>query len=182
MKSPEYSPETTKENGAEKPPVLYHGTLRNDIEEFNPRRGPERPDEGAKVYASPYFEIAAQSMANKFVSNGGIVNGRKFICIPMSREEFIAQDKGGTVYTFPSESFKINTDKGFGGDKEWVSETSVKPIGKIEFPSLLEKMLEQGTEVYFIKPEMIPEITKAQDENSKDLEVLLRSMAQEQKS
>lgn len=176
MRSPECNPETTKENGAEKPPVLYHGTIRNDIEEFNPYRAPERPDESAMVYASPDFEIAAQSMANKFVSNGGIVNGRKFVCIPMSREEFITQDKGGTVYTFPSESFEINTGKGFGGDKEWVSETAVKPIEKIEFPSLLGKMLEQGTEVYFIKPEMVAEITKAQDGDPKELEDLLGTL------
>lgn len=163
----------------EKPPVLYHGTIRNDIEEFNPRRTPEMSDAGPMVYASPDFEIAAQSMANKFVSNGGILNERKFICIPMSREEFVSQDKGGTVYTFPSESFTPNTGKGLGGDKEWISETSVKPVEKIEFPSLLEKMIEQGTEVYFIKPEMVAEITKAQDGDPKELEALLGTMTPE---
>lgn len=159
----------------EKPPLLYHGTINGDIEEFEPRSAIERPEEEPAVYASPDLEIAAQSMANKFVSNGGILNGRKFVCIPMTREEFIAQDRGGTIYVFPSDSFEIN--KGIGlGDKEWVSKSPVKPKEKIQFPSLLETMLKQGTEVYFIEPELVPTITKAQDGDPEELEKLLAGL------
>ncbi len=162
----------------EKPPFLYHGTINDDIEEFEPRSAPERPDENPAVYASPDLEIAAQSMANKFVSNGGILNGRKFVCIPITREEFIQQDHGGTVYVFSSDSFEIN--KGIGlGDKEWVSKTPVKPKEKIQFPSLLETMLKQGTEVYFIKPEMVPVINKAQADDPQELENILAGLKSE---
>ncbi|MEJ0053757.1 MAG: hypothetical protein WDN10_03500 [bacterium] len=165
-------PKLNQSESKEKPPVLYHGTANGDIKEFEPRSAAERPDEEPAVYASPDREIAIQSMANKFVTNGGIVNGRKFVCIPMTREEFIEQDHGGTVYSFPSDSFEIN--KGIGlGDKEWVSRTTVKPRGLERFPSLLAAMLKQGTEVYFIKPEMVSVISKAQDSDPEELERLL---------
>ena len=159
----------------EKPPFLYHGTINGDIEEFEPRSAIERPDEEPAVYASPDLEIAILSMANAFVSNGGILNGRMFACIPMTREEFGAHDRGGTVYVFRSDSFEINEGRGLQ-DKEWVSKTPVKPTGKIQFPSLLEIMLKQGTEVYFIEPELVPVITKAQDGDPEELEKLLAGL------
>lgn len=159
----------------EKPPFLYHGTIRGDVEEFEPRSAINRPNEEPAVYASPDLEIAIQSMANKFVSNGGIVNGRRFVCIPMTREEFMVQDHGGTVYVFPSDSFEVN--KGIGlGDKEWVSKKPVKPKEKIHFPSLLEAILNQGTEVYFIDPELVSLITEAQYGNPEDLENILAGL------
>jgi hypothetical protein len=167
--------ERTKIVEKEKPPFLYHGTTDDSIVEFEPRGAEERSDEDPAVYASPDFEIAAQSMANKFVSNGGILNGRKFVCIPMSREEFMQQDRGGIIYKLPSDSFDMNYGKGFGGNKEWISKTAVKPVSHEKFPSLLQKMLEQGTEVYFIQPEMISVITKAQD-NPQELEAILASL------
>lgn len=160
----------------EKPPFLYHGTLDGSIAEFEPRGAQERPDEELAVYASPDFEIAAQSMANSFVSNGGILNGRKFVCIPMTREEFLEKDHGGVIYKLPSDSFDINEGKGFGGDKEWISKTAVKPLSHERFPSLLQKLLEQETEVYFIEPGMVPVITEAQNDPEK-LEVILAGLA-----
>lgn len=173
--------ESNQNESKEEPPVLYHGTVNGDIEEFEPRSAVERPDEEAAVYASPDLEIAVQSMANKFVTNGGIVNGRKFVCIPMTREEFVAQDQGGTVYVFPSDSFEINAGIGLG-DKEWVSKTPVRPKDKIRFPSLLETMLKQGTEVYFVAPELLPTISKAQDGDPKELEKLLATLEVEKRA
>lgn len=163
----------------DKPPFLYHGTINEDIEEFEPRSAPERPEEDPAVYASPDLDIATQSMANKFVSNGGIVDGIKFVCIPMTREEFMREDKGGTVYVLPNNSFNMNNGLGLG-EKEWISKTPVKPIKKIKFPSLLEKMIAQGTRVYFIKPEMIPIITQAQDGDPQELKNTLRGLESEQ--
>ena len=171
----EFEPKLNSNESEEKPPLLYHGTINGGIKEFKPRSATERPGEEPAVYASPDREIAVQSMANKFVSNGGILNGRKFVCIPMTREEFIAQDHGGTVYVFSSDSFYINTGKGLG-DKERVSKTPVKPMEEIRFSSLLETLLEQGTEVYFIEPELVPTITKAQDGGPEELEKLLAGL------
>lgn len=163
----------------EAPPFLYHGTIDNSIEEFTPRSADNRPTEKPAVYASPDKEIAVQSMANKFVSNGGIVNHRKFVCIPMTKEEFLKQDKGGIIYALPGESFKPNHGKGFGGDKEWISTEPVKPKDKIKIPSLLESLIKQGTEVYFIDPTMIPIITEAQDTSTEKLEEVLAGLKPE---
>ena len=160
----------------ENPPFLYHGTTEEKIEEFEPRSAVERPDEKPAVYASPDMDIAIQSMANKYVSNGGIVNGRKFVCIPMSKEDFLKVDHGGYIYKLPGESFKPNKQKGFGGDLEWVSATSVKPVEKIKIPSLLESLKEKDVEVYFIDKEMISVIEKAQNGKPEKLEELLDSL------
>jgi len=130
----------------EKPPILYHGTINDDIKEFEPSFAIKRTGEEPAVYASPDLEIAIQSMANKFVSNGGILKGHKFVCIPMTRKEFLEQDQGGTVYTFSSDAFEINQGIGLG-EKEWVSKTAVKPQEQKRFPSLLEALLQQKTAV-----------------------------------
>lgn len=160
----------------ENPPFLYHGTTEENIEEFEPRSAIERTDEEPAVYASPDMDIAIQSMANKYVSNGGIVNERKFVCIPMSEEDFLKVDHGGYIYKLPGEFFKPNKHKGFGGDLEWVSATPVKPIEKIKIPSLLESLKEKDIEVYFIDEEMIPVIKKAQNGKSEKLEALLEDL------
>lgn len=160
----------------ENPPFLYHGTTEEEINEFEPRSAIERPDEEPAVYASPDMDIAIQSMANKYVSNGGIVNGRKFVCIPMTKEDFLKVDHGGYIYKLPGESFQPNGQNGFGGDLEWVSSTAVKPIEKIKIPSLIDSLNEKNIEVYFINKEMIPIINKAQDSEPEKLEDLLNEL------
>ncbi len=157
----------------ENPPFLYHGTTEENIEKFEPRSAVERTDEKPAVYASPNMDIAIQSMANKYVSNGGIVNERKFVCIPMNKEDFLKVDHGGYIYKLPGESFKPNKHKGFGADLEWVSATPVKPAEKIKIPSLLESLKEKDIEVYFIDEEMISVIKKAQNGKPEKLEALL---------
>ena len=64
-----FEQELNSNESKEKPPLLYHGTINDNIEEFEPRSAVERPEEEPAVYASPDLEIAVQSMANKFVSN-----------------------------------------------------------------------------------------------------------------
>lgn len=160
----------------EKNPIFYHGTVDDNIDEFTPRSASNRPTEKPAVYASPDIDIAIQSMANKYVSNGGIINGRKFVCIPMTRDEFMKQDHGGCIYKLPSDSFKMNHGIGFGGDKEWVSTDAVKPVDKITIPSLSNALQEKGIEIYFIDPSMIPIISKAQDGDPKELESILANL------
>jgi hypothetical protein len=153
----------TIDRNIEKPPVMYHGSINGEIEEFEPRTALERPNEEAKVYATPDIDIALMSMVNRFVSNGGVVNGRRFACIPMTESEFTSQDQGGYLYEIPADSFRVNDGIGLGND-EWVSTVPVAPTRKTYFPSLYETLLKQGTEVYFIKPEQIAEIKHLQDD------------------
>jgi hypothetical protein len=49
----------------EKPPFLYHGSPKGDIEEFIPRVSSGTGDNfGARVYASPHVETACMFMAD----------------------------------------------------------------------------------------------------------------------
>jgi hypothetical protein len=41
----------------------------------------------------------------------------------MTREEFIKQDKGGTIYSFPSASFNSNKDRGLKENKEYIRDS-----------------------------------------------------------
>jgi hypothetical protein len=159
----------------EKPPAVYHGSVDGDIKEFEPRTAAERPDEDPAIYASPNIEIAKQSMANRFVTNGGIVNGRHFVCIPMTREEFLKKDSGGYIYKLPSDSFSSNEGRGFGED-EWVSHDNTSPISVEYLPSLYNVLAEQGTEIYFIATEQITEITQLQDGDPQQLEKYLDAL------
>jgi hypothetical protein len=160
------NPEDTIEQ--EKPPFLYHGTVLGDIDSFEPRGSADRPNENAAVYASHDERAAVMSMANKYAAGGGIQNDTWYMYIPMTREEFMAIDHGGSVYKLPSDSFRTNREHGLG-DFEWVSNQPVKPTEKIDYPSILEALLEQNIKVFFVTQETvdkIEEMKKAGDYNA----------------
>ena len=161
-----------------KPPFLYHGSVAGNIQSFIPRGAKNRPAEPPAVYATPYLEIAIQSMANAYASNGGILDGRRFVCIPMTRKEFEQKDTGGSVYALPSETFTINNSGGgFGGSMEWVSTETVTPSSQQHYPSLLQALLQQGVEVYFVDPGIVDTITAAQmSANPEDLKQVLAGL------
>jgi hypothetical protein len=160
---------------AERPPYLYHGSVDGHVTKFTPRTAAERPHEVAAIYASPNEKVAKQSMANKFVSNGGVVNGRHFVCIPMTHEEFLAQDVGGYVYKFPSDSFSLNEGRGFGDD-EWVSNQSVVPLAVEHYPSLYNELVNNDIDVYFITPDQVDVISALQDDDPGALENFLGTL------
>ncbi len=163
------------EGDIEKPPLMYHGSIEGTVNEFMPRSATERPTERPAIYASPKIEVAKQSMANRFVSNGGIVNGKRFVCIPGEREAFLKQDLGGYVYTLPGGSFSINRGMGLGDD-EWVSHRNVRPLSVEYFPSLYTVLKQQGVAIYFIHPEQIEEIAHLQEGDPEQLEQYLGGM------
>jgi hypothetical protein len=165
----------TVDSKIERPPYVYHGSVDGDVVSFVPRSATERPDEEAAVYASPNIEIAKQSMANRFVTNGGVVNGRHFVCIPMTKENFIKKDTGGYLYKLPCDSFAPNEGRGFGDD-EWVSYEDVHPLSVEYFPSLYDVLIGQGTEVYFITSKQVGEIEQLQDGDPEELERYLNVM------
>jgi len=154
--------ETYPNSTIEKPPYFFHGSVDADIELFTPHTAPERPNEQAAVYATPDIRIAKQSMANQFVSNGGVLNGTHFICIPMSKEEFEKKDQGGYVYLLPNDEFKENAGQGFGKG-EWVATESVAAAGKKYYPSIIAEMKRVGVQIYYIDPTDIALINTLQD-------------------
>ncbi|MFS8159413.1 MAG: hypothetical protein ACMG6E_04210 [Candidatus Roizmanbacteria bacterium] len=84
------------------------------------------------------------------------------VAIYSDRSRFFRNDKGGAIYTLPSDTFSID-QKFSGSSKEWTSKENVKPIEKIEYASGFKCMLTKGVQVYFVSEEILKEIQKAED-------------------
>lgn len=148
----------------EKPPFLYHGSPHKDIEEFEPRlsRGTEEKF-GAMVYAAPDLATASAFLAEvKKTWSAGRFGDIFYVLIPLLREEFIKNDKGGHIYVLPSATFESDQKRGLG-EYEWASKTRVKPTKKLEYSSALDAMLENGVQVYFVDDTTYQKIKTSKD-------------------
>ncbi len=148
----------------EKPKFLYHSSPNRSIEVFEPRvSGGSGEKYGAKVYATPDKALASIFLCNvEKPWSAGVYGGGVLVAkIPYTREEFIARDTGGTMYTLPSDAFELNEDE-LGG-AEWTSDESVTPTEKEEYHSALEAMIENGVQVYFVDNENMKLMKEAGD-------------------
>lgn len=163
MKNPEIQNNPESQAEIEKPAVLYHASQNPDIEEFTPRRDRIRDkDEGPRVFASPDKSLVTTFLVKGHCddwTNIGKFNGVPCMVICADREKFIEDDKGGTLYELPSDTFSCDLEKGMGKD-EWTSKEPVKPTNKIKFDSALEAMLENGVQVYFVDKETFKSIVE----------------------
>lgn len=135
----------------ERPPVLFHASINNDIETFEPRAQTIRDkQEGPQVFASPSRAVAGFFLIendDSWVQHGAF-DGVPYIIIS-DEERFRNSDKGGTVYSLPSSTFQSDPSKGLG-DLEWTSNVPVTPIGKEFVPSAIQDMLRNGVRIYFV--------------------------------
>lgn len=148
----------------EKPPVLYHASSRNSIERFEPQVKKVRdPKEGPRVFATSDFALATVFILETDDSwtQSGVFSDTPYIVIA-GRERFEALDRGGTIYTLPSDTFETDPTKGLG-EKEWTSKDPVIPIEKKIYPAALEAMLENGVQVYFVDQKTLRNIQEADD-------------------
>jgi len=148
----------------EKPPFLYHGSPYKDIEEFEPRISKGTGEEfGAMVYATPDLATASAFLTEIQKEWSARRFGDTFcVIIPLSREEFIKNDKGGYIYILPSTTFESDPERGLG-EYEWASKEKVKPSKKIEYTSALDAMLENEVQVYFIDDKTFRQIKESND-------------------
>ena len=147
----------------EKPEVLYHASKTSGIKEFIPNRGNFRDeDEGPVIFSTP-----SKALASMFLVEGhgdhwtriGFYSGIPVMIINAERNAFIENDKGGTLYTFSSENFDFDPNKGMG-DKEWTSHVPVVPTSETNFQSSLDTMIENGVQVYFVDKKTFDEINQ----------------------
>jgi len=148
----------------EKPPFLYHGSPHRDIEEFEPRISKGTGEEcGAMVYATPDLATASAFLTEiEKEWSAGRLDDTFYTIIPLSREEFIKNDKGGYIYVLPSVTFESDPKRGLG-EYEWASKEKVKPLKKIEYASALDAMLENGVQIYFIDDKTFRQIKESND-------------------
>jgi hypothetical protein len=143
------------------------------IDVFEPRVSSGSGEKyGAKVYATPDKALSSIFLCNiqKPWAAGVYGDGVLVAKIPYSREEFIARDTGGTMYTLPSDDFELNDNELGGG--EWSSEQPVAPVERVEYVSALEAMIENGVQVYFIDDELMANMINAEDGGVKILKNL----------
>ncbi|MFA6252685.1 MAG: hypothetical protein WCV69_00225 [Patescibacteria group bacterium] len=146
----------------ERPPILYHASVRRDITEFEPRAESVRePKEGPVIFATS--DLGRSSMFLVPVDHSwtqkNTINGVHLMIIS-DRERFLAADKGGAIYTLPPEGFNVTNEE---HRDEWTNNVKVKPSDKIEFDSALEAMLSHGVQVYFVDPETLEAIRSSSD-------------------
>ena len=148
----------------EKPPFLYHGSLHGEIEEFEPRVSKGSGEKyGELIYASPDLATASIFMAEvKGEWSAGRLGDISYVLIPVPRDEFIENDKGGHIYVLPSDTFSTEAGRGMG-EYEWASTERVKPVKNLEYHSALDAMLENGIQVYFIDKETHKQIKESKD-------------------
>lgn len=148
----------------EKPKVLYHASASTEIDEFEPRAESYRdPDEGPVVFGTPDKAYASMFIVPVDDRWAQIATLEGVNCIVISdRERFERLDKGGAIYSLPSDNFMSDTEK----DKpkqEWVSNTKVSPSDKVLYKSGLDAMIKNGVQVYFVDRDTFDQIKKAKD-------------------
>lgn len=147
-----------------KPEYLYHASPNKNIDVFEPRAETVRdPNEGPVVFAT-----TSEAKASKFLvptndnwSESGAFNQVNYIVIS-DEERFRNLDKGGSIYTIPSDTF-YQDPKIRGGSSEWVSKEPVKPVAKEDFESGLDTMIEFGVQVYFVDKKTFEKIQNSED-------------------
>lgn len=162
----------------DKPNSLYHGSQNKNIKVFMPQHKSYRDkNEGAVVFATPDKVLASIFIVptNDSWTHSGLFGGiHYFVC--SDKKRFIELDKGGTIYTLPSDTFECDPERGLGS-KEWTSIVEVKPINQENFDSALELMIDMGVQVYFVDDEIFKKINESKDHGNK----ILRSLISENK-
>lgn len=154
----------------DKPKFLYHGSSNRNITLFEPRAESIRdPLEGPVVFATPDKTIATMFIvpANDTWTQSGLF-GKVHYFVCSDEKKFKEFDNGGAIYTFNSEQFENDPNKGLR-NKEWTSKTPVKPITKEEFDSALDEMINAGVQVYFVNEKTFQKIEKSSDHGNKIL-------------
>lgn len=160
----------------EKPPVLFHASRNRNVTVFEPRAERVRDKkEGARVFATPDKRLATVFLVDTDDSwaNSGVSNGVPYIVIS-DEKRFKDADTGGAIYSLPPASFETDVTKGLR-ENEWTSAEAVIPIGKEEYSSAFEAMLDSGVQVYFVDATTYEAFESAEDHGIS----LLRSLTSE---
>jgi hypothetical protein len=162
----------------EKPEILYHASENKNIQEIEPRAESVRDkNEGNVVFATPDIALAScfivpstDSWTQKSIFT--LPTGEKIhVLIVSDKERFKEADKGGAIYSLPSDNFETDLEKGMK-DKEWISRESVKPTDKVEYKTGMQAMIENGVKVFFVDEKIFQKIRESEDHGAEILKTL----------
>jgi hypothetical protein len=154
-----------------KPAVLYHASQDKDVKEFEPRAETFRDEkEGPVVFATPDKRFASMFLVPKTTDSWcqksvftDPENGKSIhVMIISDKEKFEKLDKGGAIYSLPSDTFQTDLTKSTKS-REWTSREVVEPTDKTEYKSGLQAMIENGVMVYFIDQQTFEKLKKSDD-------------------
>lgn len=131
------------------PELLYHGSAERIDGPLAPmlRHGSaDHVHERAAVFATERADLASLFMIpSDALSSIGFEQDVSYICIWGTPEEFAAHDSGGWLYVLPGEKFEK-----IGKWYEWQSFESVTPSDIRRHVSVIDGMIENGAQVYFV--------------------------------
>lgn len=152
----------------DKPERLYHASANRSIDTFVPKAEKVRdPNEGPRVFAtsdkrmSTVFMAGTGDRTDDSWTRSGEYDGVPVIVIS-DKERFKKMDQGGAIYHLPSDTFKMDPNKGLG-EIEWTSDAPVQPLEKEEHESALDAMVNHGVQVYFVDKDTFAAITASDD-------------------
>jgi len=164
-----------------KPKVLYHASSKRDLQKIEVRAESIRsPEEGPVVFGTPDKAYASCFLlqgtndswliVSQWSNNPDKPGPWNFIC--SDRERFEDNDHGRTIYLISPEGFTTDPKKG-AGIVEWVSRNDVYPIGKLDYDSAFEAMIDNGVQVIFTDIETLKRMRDSDDQGysiAKELE------------
>jgi len=138
---------------SQKPQVLYHGSfcrIDGSLEPILKQDSSDHIHTRASVFATDRKDVASLFMFpfKEHIASIGFEDGTAFICVWGTSEGFSPKDKGGYLYTLPS-----NTFEKVGKEYEWQSFESVKPLEVKKYDSVIDGMFSCGAKIYFIDNE-----------------------------
>lgn len=145
----------------DKPQNLYHASTSTDIEEFEPRNNsPRYSGEVNLVFATPSEALAAMFLAPADIPIEISIYGDEYVLfIESDRKTFQKKDRGGAIYTLPTDSFETDNVHGMK-EIEWYSKVPVRPIAKKIYNTSVEAMDKYNIKRYFVSHQTMDKIRK----------------------
>ena len=143
----------------DKPKRLYHASHDVTIEVLQPHnKSPRYSGEVDLVFATPHEPLAAMFLAPRGIPiEIGIYGPKYALFIESDEATFTKKDKGGAIYTLPSDTFNTDTVHGMK-EIEWYSEVSVKPLSKTVYKTAIEALEKYSVSKYFVDAETMKKI------------------------
>lgn len=132
---------------------LYHGSKVRGLKQLLPYPGNQRePEMGPVVFATPFFDYATcfmgETRGKRVIINKWGAHS-EYVLICSDEERYRREDTGGSVYKVNSPGFTFDENRG-GGYDEWISREPVAVIEEVRFDSVLDAMIENFVQVYFV--------------------------------
>jgi hypothetical protein len=142
--------------------MLYHGSTQKGLKELRPatlesRKRGEKP----LLFATPELPLAIIFISRE-IRECGMFNDVPYAVIRGSKEEYVASDKGGSVYELPGQGFEFDPSRSMN-DREWFTRNPIKPLKEVHYPSCLEAMIDQGVQVFFVNSDELGAIKQSPD-------------------